>query len=261
MLGRKEDTYFGDYIKGYKIYIHEKGQFWPGLETEQIGMDEPLFLKIKKELTASFLVTEKINLNLESSPCVEDQSYSFNECIFTYIATGAGCLLDWVPSDPAPRFSGCVTKKQILLYNEKLKSAINLPWAKLVEESGCHPKCLVKSYILTKTSEEDITWRHDWSSSFFINAEKTLIRTDEELLAFDLPDMINGIGGALGLYLGWSLLYMVAECVSRAAGVRRWLVGKFCENIDQGLEGDRNRNCKALTRNLPGVKYPGSPYF
>ena len=32
-----------------------------------------------------------------------------------------------------------------------------------------------------------------------------------------------------------------------------------------GLEGDRNRNCKALTRNLPGIRYPGlvpgSPYF
>ena len=24
------------------------------------------------------------------------------------------------------------------------------------------------------------------------------------------------------------------------------------------LEGDRNRNLKALTRNLPGIRYPGS---
>ena len=31
------------------------------------------------------------------------------------------------------------------------------------------------------------------------------------------------------------------------------------------LEADRNQNCKALTRNLPGIRYPGSvpgsPYF
>ena len=30
----------------------------------------------------------------------------------------------------------------------------------------------------------------------------------EELLVFDFEDLINGIGGALGLFLGWSILYI-----------------------------------------------------
>ena len=43
-------------------------------------------------------------------------------------------------------------------------------------------------------------------------AQKTSVGGREELLVFDTEDLINGIGGALGLFLGWSLLYLVTEC-------------------------------------------------
>ena len=39
-------------------------------------------------------------------------------------------------------------------------------------------------------------------------AEKTSVEEQEELLVFDIEDLINGIGGALGLFLGWSILYL-----------------------------------------------------
>ena len=39
-------------------------------------------------------------------------------------------------------------------------------------------------------------------------AEKTSVEGQEELLVFDPEDLINGIGGALGLFLGWSILYL-----------------------------------------------------
>ena len=39
-------------------------------------------------------------------------------------------------------------------------------------------------------------------------AEKTSVEGQEELLVFDSEDLINGIGGALGLFLGWSMLYL-----------------------------------------------------
>ena len=56
--------------------------------------------------------------------------------------------------------------------------------------------------------EEPITWSADHSSAFFLMAEKTSVEGQEELLVFDFEDLINGIGGALGLFLGWSLLYL-----------------------------------------------------
>ena len=39
-------------------------------------------------------------------------------------------------------------------------------------------------------------------------AEKTSVEGQEELLIFDFEDLINGLGGALGLFLGWSILYI-----------------------------------------------------
>lgn len=48
----------------------------------------------------------------------------------------------------------------------------------------------------------------NYSSAFILTAEKTSVEGQEELLVFDKEDLINGIGGALGLFLGWSILYL-----------------------------------------------------
>ena len=37
-------------------------------------------------------------------------------------------------------------------------------------------------------------------------AEKTSVEGQEEVLLFAFEDMVNGIGGALGMFLGWSIL-------------------------------------------------------
>ena len=62
-------------------------------------------------------------------------------------------------------------------------------------------------------SEESIYWKASHSSSFFLSAEKTRIKSEEELLAFDFEDLVNGLGGALGLFLGWSLLFIFNQFV------------------------------------------------
>ena len=56
--------------------------------------------------------------------------------------------------------------------------------------------------------EETITWDVNYSSAFILTAEKTSVEGQEELYVFDSEDLINGIGGALGLFLGWSILYL-----------------------------------------------------
>ena len=45
-----------------------------------------------------------------------------------------------------------------------------------------------------------------------MSAEKTLVKTELELLAFDFEDLVNGLGGALGLFLGWSILHILIQC-------------------------------------------------
>ena len=78
-----------------------------------------------------------------------------------------------------------------------------------------------------KISEETIYWKTSSSSSFFLSAEKTIVKTEEELLAFDFEDLVNGLGGALGLFLGWSLLHIFYQCFQFLHQSREWLKNTF----------------------------------
>ena len=54
-------------------------------------------------------------------------------------------------------------------------------------------------------------WKTLSSSSFFLYAKRTMVKIEEELLVFDFEDLVNGLGGALGLFLGWSLLQILLQ--------------------------------------------------
>ena len=67
------------------------------------------------------------------------------------------------------------------------------------------------------------------SSAFFLSAEKTRIRLEEELVVFGFDDVVNGIGGALGLFLGWSILYIVLESYRNFANLIRFVKLSLCQ--------------------------------
>ena len=70
-------SYFADHTKGFEIYLHEEGEFWPGMEMENIGQTKSIYVPIKKEVRGTFKVVQKINLDKESDHCVEDIGYSY----------------------------------------------------------------------------------------------------------------------------------------------------------------------------------------
>ena len=133
--------------------------------------------------------------------------------MFAFIARKAGCHLDWV-SHPDEQDTPCTSRKQLLKYNRYRMFFLNTPLSKLAGKTGCLARCKYKEFIFTQKSKEDITWKHNWSSSLFLEAERTMVRHEEELWAFDFDDTLNGIGGAMGLFLGWSLLTILSSCSS-----------------------------------------------
>ena len=84
------------------------------------------------------------------------------------------------------------------------------------------------SPILLQTSSERITWLVSWSSAFFLSADNTRVRVEEELEVFGVEDVVNGVGGALGLFLGWSILYIVMESYKTLANLMRFIKLPFC---------------------------------
>jgi hypothetical protein len=133
--------------------------------------------------------------------------------MFVYIARMSGCHLDWV-SPLNEKYTPCTLREQVLAYNEYLMFSVNTPLAKLAEKTGCLARCKYKEFIFMQKNKEEVTWKHNWSSSFFLEAEKTMVKHEEELWAFDFDDTLNGIGGAMGLFLGWSLLNILSSCSS-----------------------------------------------
>ena len=103
-------------LRGFYIYVHEKGQFWPGLEMERIGQPNPLYIPVMTELHSSFTVRKKINLATDSTPCVKYSTYSYTSCMKNYVSKTAGCHLDWVDNTTLTNLAICVTLDQILRY-------------------------------------------------------------------------------------------------------------------------------------------------
>ena len=107
-----------DLTKGFEIYLHEKDQFWPGMEMEHIGQTKSLYIPTKTEVWGSFTAVRKINIAKKPAPCVKDPGYSYTRCMLTHLATTAGCHLDWVTS--AAGQPPCLTWDQVLSYSSAL---------------------------------------------------------------------------------------------------------------------------------------------
>ena len=80
---------------------------------------------------------------------------------------------------------------------------------------------------LSNKRHESIYWKTSYSSSFYLSALKTLVKTEEELLAIDFEDLVNGLGGAMGLFLGWSLLNIINQCIQILGKIHFWFVDKL----------------------------------
>ena len=90
--------------------------------------------------------------------------------------------------------------------------------------------------ILLQTTSERITWRVSWSSAFFLSADNTRVRVEEELEVFGIEDVVNGVGGALGLFVGWSILYIVMEGYDSLANFMRFIKSPFCNNNNRSYD-------------------------
>jgi hypothetical protein len=107
----------------------------------------------------------------------------------------------------------CSSNQEVLAYDTALNWALTSTWSTLVKKTKCIAKCTVLKYSFTKARNKNISWKHDYSASFYLSAKQSLFRREEEFWAFQLSDAINGIGGALGLCLGWSGAYVATEVV------------------------------------------------
>ena len=70
---------------------------------------------------------------------------------------------------------------------------------------------------------ENVDWRRNWISSFFIRPDCPSHEKSVEYLSYDLQDLVGDVGGYLGLFLGWSLMSICAQAPTWA----KYAMNKF----------------------------------
>ena len=150
IVGDKDSNHFKDLTYGYKIYLHERGQFWPGVNMARLGQTESIYLKTKTRINGDFRLVERRVLNTLARPCQEDESYSFTRCMLEFVAGRVGCHLDWVRTYKLPKTTPCSTLEEIEEYSNLLEEIKDYSWVRLEKETGCYVKCRYKEYKFNK---------------------------------------------------------------------------------------------------------------
>ena len=177
--------------QNYKIFIHERGQFWPRYDMMSFGQPDPLMLSPNKELEIFFSINQITRFSKRGGECVEEMDYSFTQCLHNYARSASKCHIG--------------AKESFIKYFQILIHLKRKNIANVKMESGCYPKCRHIIYTLV-VIEKTMDGHSNWTSEVFIQPKSSEVKFSTEYYSFDRNDLISSIGGNLGLFLGWSLL-------------------------------------------------------
>ena len=86
------------YDINYDVFIHEKGQFWPRSNMFSYGQPNKVTVKDWSEIEIVFSSKVSEKMNTKENPCVEDNSYSFTQCIREFTRNKTNCKFYVHPS-------------------------------------------------------------------------------------------------------------------------------------------------------------------
>ena len=189
--------------KDYDIFIHEKGQFWP--RSNMFSYGQPNKVLVRNEMEIEIVFSSKVSekMKTKENPCIEDNSYSFTQCIQEFTRKKTKCKFYVHPIENQSSVNcdeGAFIKYMELLVRIKQSRITDIQ-----EETGCYPKCQIVQYSY-EIVEKDLNWAANWTAEVFIQPKSSIVEKTQEYYSFDSNDLISSIGGNLGLFLGWSLL-------------------------------------------------------
>ena len=68
-LGLPASSLVTDFTRAFDIYLHERNQFWPGSDMENIGQTPRIDLELNNEMWGTFTTTEVKKLNRAEEQC------------------------------------------------------------------------------------------------------------------------------------------------------------------------------------------------
>ena len=146
-----------------------------------LGQFGPITVLPNVEVTGTFTVTKIKKLKRPGHYCEEDDQYSYNDCLRSYVMRMTNCNIDAFSNN-----FNCTLDGIVKLYD-------TLIWLKLstqkttIEITGCLPKCTRLKYEFKRTAK--VTWKKDWKkdwiSSFYLSTSSTTQSTTVENYSYD----------------------------------------------------------------------------
>lgn len=191
----------------HNIYLHEKGQFWPSKELQALGQSEKIIVEKNKEVSGRF----RIQYRRKSQHCTKDKSYSFTDCVTNYIAARVGCAVNWISPRYEMNIRNCSKSEEIQKYKEIMINLKGKGYEDLRRTTKCSSKCSITAYTFYKQKTKEDNSSKNWTSAFYLHSSNQPPLNSVQRQTYNLPQLTSDIGGYLGLYLGWSLLYIGLE--------------------------------------------------
>ena len=198
-VGLKRGAAFGLFKNPYIIFVHDPGLFfiytspkkYPGFFIRHY---KPSFLGIH------ISVTEHIKISTNTRKCEPDASYNFQVCVRNFIASSVGCKLPW-ENQITDKVDNCNDLASVRKIIELYKHVESVQIPMISRKTGCLPPCIYKEYKIE--DEEPMAWPFNGILIQFVS-DSVLVKTQKK--TYDLLSLVADMGGALGMFLGFSFL-------------------------------------------------------
>ena len=146
-----------------RIFLHDPNFFICNANQQTLPINlQNLDVSMSGRFYITLALTERVEYNTPSDPCMEDTSYSFHTCIKESLSAKAGCRLPWDTTSSQER-PVCATLEQyepiittfIALHDASMNQITNM--------TGCIKPCTYKDYQVMRgleTSSYDASGMH-----------------------------------------------------------------------------------------------------
>ena len=151
---------------------------------ETFGQVGPIIVHPRKQVTGTFKLIKRQNIDKIERPCVSNPSYNYRDCLMELSKRVSNCSIEVFKN----RFNCSLTGLDSLIETlTKLRGSSennNL-------DTECLPKCQNNQYKFNLKDETDVIWRKDWVSSFYLSTDSTSYQKSTEYYSYDTQERLS----------------------------------------------------------------------